>query len=147
MVRSSENKTNPTDLPVETFLQSIANPERQIDARTLCQVYTDITDHKPTMWGPSIIGFDAYHYTYPSGREGDMAAAGFSPRAANMTIYLVDGVSRYTDQLQQLGPHTTGKACLYIKRLSDIDLIVLKEIITSSYQYVTVDKTTMPRAE
>ncbi|MEO7904338.1 MAG: DUF1801 domain-containing protein [Candidatus Saccharimonadales bacterium] len=147
MAGHTDNKTQPTDVTIDTFLQSVANSERQADARVLCQLYNGITGNPPVMWGSSIIGFDTCHYKYPSGREGDMGAAGFSPRAANMTIYLVDGVSRYTDQLKDLGPHTTGKACLYIKRLSDINIDVLKTIIAASYQYAVAHKDNMGRAE
>lgn len=147
MAKHTENKTKPSDTPVETFLASIKNTTRQTDARILCELFHKVTGHDPVLWGPSIIGYGTYHYIYASGREGDMSAAGFSPRAVNITIYLVDGISRYTDKLNGLGPHTTGKACLYIKRLSDIDIATLEDIITLSYQYVVERKDAMPRAE
>ncbi len=95
------------------------------------------------MWGPSIVGFDRYHYRYESGREGDVGAIGFSPRKSNLTIYLGDGTSKYKKLLSKLGPHKTGKVCLYIKHLSDINIKVLEELVRASYQYVMSHKIDM----
>ena len=89
------------------------------------------------MWGPTIVGFGTYHYRYPSGREGDMAAAGFSPRKAATTIYLPEGVDAHADLLAPLGPHTLGKGCLYLKDLDAVDLAALEEIVRRSYATVT----------
>jgi hypothetical protein len=98
------------------------------------------------MWGSSIIGFDSYHYKYESGREGDMAAVGFSPRKSNLVIYLVDGISKHGDLLRDLGPHKAGKGCLYVKRLSDVKLSVLEQVIRASYEYIMSRNTDMHRA-
>jgi hypothetical protein len=87
------------------------------------------------MWGPSIVGFGSYHYKYDSGREGDMLLAGFSPRKQNLTLYIMAGFDRYENLMKRLGKHSTGKSCLYIKRLSDIDIDVLSEIISASYEH------------
>src|SRR5215207_504640 len=106
----------------------------------------EITGEKPQMWGPSIIGFGSYHYKYASGREGDAPVAGFSPRKANLVIYLAEGVARNEALLKKLGPHTTSKVCLYIKRLSAIDLDVLREVIGESNRYISAQEA-MHRAE
>jgi hypothetical protein len=97
-----------------------------------------VTGEPPQLWG-SIIGFGQYHYKYESGREGDVAAASFAPRKAATTIYLVDGIGRYEEQLKQLGPHTTGVGCLYIKDLDKVDLSVLEDIVAESYRTLTKD--------
>ena len=130
MARSA-NKTTATTASVDSFIAQLTQQQQQ-DARQLCQAMSDITGHPPVMWGPSIIGFDQYHYKYESGRQGDMAAIGFSPRQGKISIYLVDGAPKYQLLLDQLGPHQVGKACLYVKRLSDIDLSVLRELIAKS---------------
>lgn len=131
-----EAKTKPEQRPVGEFLDAVANQLRRDDAYELLEIFQEITGHEPVMWGPSIIGFDAYHYKYASGHEGSAAAAGFSPRAANLTIYLADGFDAYGDLLAELGPHKISKACLYIKSLQDVDLAVLREILARSYRAV-----------
>ncbi len=136
---SKPNKTAPTIVSVDDFLANLPE-QRQTEARQCIAIMQEITGQPPVMWGPSIIGFGSYHYQYESGREGDAPAAGFSPRKANLVFYLADGVSRYEKLLENLGPHTTGQACLYVKRLSAIDLDVLHEIIAESYQYVTAQE-------
>jgi hypothetical protein len=105
-----------------------------------------VTGEPPQLWG-SIIGFGRYHYKYQSGREGDVAAAGFAPRKVATTIYLVDGVGRHEQQLERLGPHTTGVGCLYIKDFDKIDLRVLEEIVAESYRTVTRDTYTLRARE
>ena len=127
----------PTSASVSDFIDAVASPTRKRDAHTLVDLMTRITGQEPVMWGPTIVGFGTYHYRYASGREGDAGAAGFSPRKAATTVYLPDGVGAYTDQLARLGAHTTGAGCLYLKDLSKIDLDVLEDIITESYQRVT----------
>src|SRR5690606_38486920 len=107
------------------------------DARTLKALMETVTGEPATMWGPSIVGFGAYHYVYASGREGDAAAAGFSPRKASTTVYLPDGFAGRGEVLARLGPHTTSVSCLYIKRLADVDLEVLAELVRASYRTVT----------
>ena len=106
-----------------------------------------ITGKPGVMWGGSIIGFDQVHYKYDSGREGDMGAIGFAPRKSNLTIYLVGGTSKYATLLNKLGPHKTGKVCLYIKHLGDIDLTILEELLRDSYQYVMAHKNDMHKTE
>ena len=133
----AENKTQPTDASVEAFVDGIADPQQRDDARALITLFRDVTGHEPRMWGPSIIGFDSYHYRYASGREGDAAAAGFSPRARELTVYLADGVERHGDELARLGRHRTGKSCLYLRRLADVDPDVLRSVVARSYAAVT----------
>ncbi|TQO36893.1 uncharacterized protein DUF1801 [Arenibacter algicola] len=129
----TENKTRPNNNSVIAFLNSVEGEEKSKDSHALLQMFKSITLEPAVMWGESIVGFGSYHYKYDSGREGDMCITGFSPRKSNFSIYIMSGFSNYQDLLEQLGPHKTGKACLYVKRLSDIDMDVLSEIIRSSY--------------
>jgi hypothetical protein len=123
----------PTGAAVEEFLGSLENEQRRSDARQLCALMQEITGEPPAMWGPSIVGFGSYHYRYDSGREGDAPLAGFSPRKPHLVVYLESGYEqRYPAELERLGPHKTGKSCLYLKRLADVDESVLRELITSS---------------
>jgi hypothetical protein len=92
----------------------------------------EVTGHKPKMWGPSIVGFGSYHYKYDSGREGDWMVTGFSPRKKDLTLYIMMGFEKHQDLMKQLGKHSTGKSCLYIKRLSDIHMPTLKKLIKTS---------------
>ena len=127
--------TGRTGASVAEFLARIPDPQRREDARRLCAVMEEITGEPPAMWGTSIIGFGAYHYRYASGHEGDSALAGFSPRRPHLAIYLIGGFeNRYQRVLARLGPHTTGKGCLYIKRLDDVDRDALRELINRSVQ-------------
>lgn len=125
----AKNKTKKTVQSPEVFLASITPKQKQADSFKILQMMKDISGYEPKMWGPSIIGFGEYHYKYESGREGDMCRTGFSPRAQNLTIYLMPGFSELSEELSRLGKHKTGKSCLYIKRLSDVDEDVLREII------------------
>ncbi|SMF00182.1 protein of unknown function (DU1801) [Cellulosimicrobium cellulans J1] len=134
---ASENKTQPTDADVEAYLASVEHPVRRRDARRLVELLSRVTGERPRLWGPSIVGFGSYHYRYPSGREGDTAAAGFSPRKAATTVYLMDGVDAHADLLERLGPHTVGKGCLYLKDLDAVDLAVLEEVVRRSYTTLT----------
>lgn len=131
-----EAKTKPGQRPVGEFLDAVANQVRRDDAYELLEIFQEITGHEPVMWGPSIVGFDSYHYKYASGHEGTAAAAGFSPRAANLTIYVADGFDSYGELLGRLGKHKISKACLYIPSLDKIDREVLKEILGLSYKAV-----------
>ena len=134
----ADNKTKPTSASVDEFIKAIENSRRRTDAWTALEIYKEVTGLSPVMWGPSIIGFGSLHYVYESGREGDMPAAGFSPRKANMTFY-VDGNFDGAEELYaKLGKHKKSVACLYINKLEDIDLDVLQEII--SRQYATDSK-------
>ena len=132
----TENKTKPTDVSIDSFLQTVS-PQRQQESQTLIMMMQAISAESAVMWGPSIIGFGSYHYKYETGREGDMPAIGFSPRKANITIYISDGFHNYGELLDKLGKHKTSVACLYINKLADIDLDVLHSIMQRSYAHVT----------
>lgn len=134
MAAASENKTQPTDADVEAFIERVEPATRREEARTLLALMARVTGEPAVMWGPSIIGFGRYHYRYDSGREGDAAAASFSPRKASTTVYFPDGFDDHADDLARLGPHTTSVSCLYLKKLSAIDLDVLEGMIRRSYQ-------------
>ena len=127
-----ENKTKPTPESVDNFLLS-TNESRRTEANLLVQIMAEISGLKPIMWGPSIIGFGSKHYSYDSGREGDMPRIGFSPRKASITIYFAEGFDRYGDQLAKLGKYKTSVSCLYINKLADIDIVILKDMVKQSY--------------
>jgi uncharacterized protein DUF1801 len=132
----AENKTTPNDQDVEQFLNSVDDERKRKDSFMILELMKQVTGIEPRMWGSSIVGFGSYHYTYESGREGDMILAGFSPRKQNLTLYNMGGFERYDDLLKKLGKHTTGKGCLYIKRLDDVDLPTLKSLIEESVKHV-----------
>lgn len=125
-------KTVATAVDVSAFIDQVEHPERRADAQRLVELMTRLTGAPATMWGPSIIGFGRYHYRYDSGHEGDMCVAGFSPRKTELVVYLMPGFAEQTELLARLGRHRTGKSCLYIKRLADVDLAVLEQMITQS---------------
>ena len=129
----SDSKTKPTDISVDQFLSTVTS-QRADEARTIIAIMARITGEPAVMWGPSIIGFGSVHYKYDSGREGDMPLLGFSPRKANLTIYFMEGFDRYEDELAQLGPAKTSKSCLYVTKLANINLDILTQMITSSYE-------------
>ena len=129
------NKTTPNDQDVEQFLNSVADEQKRQDSFTILKLMKQVTGLEPRMWGSSIVGFGSYHYRYESGREGDMLLAGFSPRKQNLTLYNMGGFERYDNLRKQLGKHSTGKGCLYIKRLDDVDLATLKSLIEESFQH------------
>lgn len=131
----SDLKTRKTEASVDDFLTGISNDKRREDCRAVVEMMREITGEEPKMWGPSIIGFGQYHYKYESGREGDFFRAGVSPRKQNLTLYVMPGFARYDDLMGKLGKHTTGKSCLYIKKLEDVDLVVLRELIAQSYKH------------
>ncbi len=126
------SKTRPTSVSVESFLDSFADDSKRADSRTLIDMMQALTGAEPAMWGPSIIGFGSYHYRYDSGREGDSPIVGFSPRKATLVVYIVPGFNDADALLKKLGKHTTGKSCLYIRRLADIDLSVLRTLVKGS---------------
>ncbi|MCP4122406.1 MAG: DUF1801 domain-containing protein [Bacteroidetes bacterium] len=132
----SQNKTTPTEKDVLAFINAVEHKGRRQDALTLLEFMKELTGLPPKMWGPSIIGFGSYHYQYDSGREGDMLITGFSPRKASSVVYIVSGFKRYDDLLQKLGNHKTGKSCLYINKLDDVDMDVLKELVQLSIQFI-----------
>jgi uncharacterized protein DUF1801 len=128
----AELKTKPTKASVKEFLNQIPDKERRDDCIAVAKMMEEITGEKPTMWGPSIIGFGTYHYKYASGREGDWPISAFSPRKKDMTLYIMMGFEKHPELMKQLGKHSTGKSCLYIKRLSDIHIPTLKKLIKAS---------------
>ena len=136
---ATPNATQPTDADVEAFLAAVEHPVRRRDAERLVALLARVTGEPPRLWGPSIVGFGAYHYRYASGREGDAAAAGFSPRKGATTLYLADGTDAHAELLAALGPHTTGVSCVYVKDLDDVDLGVLEEVVRRSYAAVTTE--------
>jgi hypothetical protein len=128
----TELKTRPSGRSVTAFLAGIRDPEMRKDCRTLARLMTKVTKARPTMWGASVVGFGRYHYRYGSGREGDWFLTGFSPRRANLTIYLLGGAAREPALRKRLGKHTTSVGCLYLKSLTGIDLKVLEKLVASS---------------
>lgn len=132
----SENKTKAHEGDVDAFVAAVVNDSQHADAQTLRTMMTRLSGEPATMWGPSIIGFGRYRYKYESGREGEACRIGFSPRKGQTVIYLLDGYNDRADQLARLGKHKAGKSCLYIKRLSDIDVTVLEEMIAGSLAYM-----------
>jgi len=125
----AENKTKPTTVSVTAFLDACTDEARRADAKFLARLMQKVTGDKPKMWGPSIVGFGSYHYTYESGREGDMPIVGFSPRKAANVLYGATGFDGAEAMLGKLGKYTTGKGCLYIKKLADVDVKVLERIL------------------
>ncbi len=135
----SESKTRPTDVKAEDFLEAVEHPTRKRDGFELLRIMKEVTKKKPVMWGPSIVGFGSYHYKYESGREGDMPLTGFSPRKQSLTVYIMPGFDEYEDLLSRLGKHKVGKSCLYINKLADVDISVLKELIAKSVEKIDKD--------
>ena len=131
-----ELKTQETDASVEDFLNSVQDEGRRADAFQALEIFKRITGEKPKLWGPAIIGFGRQHLKYESGRELEWMLTGFSPRKANLTLYIMDGFTKYDEYLAKLGKHKTGVSCLYIKRLSDIDQKILEQMIADSLKHL-----------
>jgi hypothetical protein len=129
---TAPNKTQPTATDVATFVAAIPDAGRRADAEALVALMSRLSGEPARLWGPSIIGFGEYHYRYDSGRTGSMSRIGFSPRKTETVVYLIDGFAGQADLLARLGKHRIGKSCLYIKRLTDIDIDVLEAMITAS---------------
>lgn len=130
----AQNKTRVTAIDPAGFIASIDHPTRRADAEALDRLFRRVTGFLPRMWGPTMIGYGQYHYRYDSGREGDFLATGFSPRRANLSIYILPGYADFGPILSRLGKHRTGKSCLYVNRLADIDLAVLEELIRAGLE-------------
>lgn len=128
----AELKTKENDADVGAFLAAIEDGARRADCEILRGLMEEVTGEAPRMWGPTIVGFSHYHYTYASGREGDWMRIGFSPRKRDLTLYLMDGYEHRGAILGRLGKHKIGTSCLYLKRLSDVDMDVLRELVTDS---------------
>ena len=129
---ASNNKTRATTGSVDTFLSGLVDAERRQDAKATLQMMQRLTGAKPAMWGPSIVGFGSYHYVYESGREGDAPIVGFAPKGREMTLYVLSDFARQDALLAKLGRHRTGKSCLYIRRLADVDPKVLEDLVAAS---------------
>ncbi|MXY58590.1 MAG: DUF1801 domain-containing protein [Gammaproteobacteria bacterium] len=132
----SDLRTRPTASSVDAFIDAVDDEHRRADCRVVARLMAEITGAGGVMWGSSIVGFGSYHYRYASGREGDFFEAGFSPRKRALTIYVMAGFAEYEDLLARLGKHSTGKSCLYVKRLADVDLAVLREMLTRSVAFI-----------
>jgi hypothetical protein len=132
----AELKTKQTDESVTEFLNGVPDEKKRQDSFAILELMTEVTGAEPRMWGESIVGFGSYHYRYASGREGDWFVTGFSPRKQNLTLYIMAGFDNYDHLLQNLGKHKTGKSCLYIKRLEDVDLDTLRELVSQSLQHM-----------
>lgn len=132
----AELKTKRNDASVEEFLNSVEDDKKREDSFKILQIMEEITGAKGQMWGDSIVGFGTYKYKYKSGREIEWMQAGFSPRKQNLTLYIMSGFRNYDGYLSKLGKHKTGKSCLYIKKLDDVDESVLKEMISESVKKV-----------
>ena len=140
----NENKTQPTDVSPADFIASVEHDRRREDAEVLLKWFEDVTGYAPKMWGSSLIGYGRYHYKYDSGREGDMLVTGFSPRKANLVMYIMPGYRDMGEKLARLGKHKLGKSCLYINKLADIDMDVLREIVEDGVAYMTEHYETWP---
>ncbi len=130
----TELKTKETNASVTDFLNAVEGEQKRSDCFEILKLMEQVTEQQPKMWGPSIVGFGSYHYKYASGHEGDSPLMGFSPRKQNITLYITTDYDEHFPKLmQKLGKHSTGKSCLYIKRLSDVDRGVLKQLMTEAF--------------
>ncbi|ETI68258.1 DUF1801 domain-containing protein [Neobacillus vireti] len=133
---SYQQKTKETDHSVVEFIESVDNPKKREDAYKLVDIFSETTGFEAKMWGPSIIGFGSYHYKYDSGHEGDAPLVGFSPRKAKISLYFAPGEPKRENLLKEFGKHTTGKGCVYINKVADIDIAVLQSLIVQSVQFL-----------
>ena len=127
-----EAKTRPTEISVADFIAAVENPKRRADAETLCALFEEISGEPPKMWGPSIIGFGSYHYRYASGHEGDAPRLGFSPRKAQTVVYVMSGFKGQEEMIARIGKVKTSVSCMYVNRLDQIDMGVLREMAVAS---------------
>lgn len=132
----AETKTKPTEVSVDSFIEAVDNPTRRADARTVLAMMERITGHEPKMWGPSIIGFGSYHYRYDSGHEGTACRLGFSPRKAQLVLYVLTESEGEAELLARLGKHKIGKCCLYINKLADVDMDVLETLTRRAWDWM-----------
>jgi len=123
------NKTQPTRQDFESYLKTVEPAGRRLEAQRLDALFRKVTRYQPLLWGPGLVGYGRYHYEYASGRQGDYLATGFSPRKAKLTVYIVPGYEEFGELLSELGPHQLGKSCLYLKKLDDVDEVVLGRLI------------------
>ena len=132
----AELKTKPTNDSVDAYIDAISDERTQRDCRKLLALMKRVTGEKPRLWMNQTVGFGTYHYKYPSGQEGDWFITGFAPRKANLTLYIMPGFTEYGDLMAKLGKHKTGKSCLYIKSLDDVDMSVLEELVDKSVSHM-----------
>jgi hypothetical protein len=132
----AELKTQRNDKNVEDFLNTVTDEKKREDSFSILELMKSVTEKKPEMWGDKIIGFGSYRYKYASGREGEWFLTGFSPRVQNLTLYIMSGFEDYDELLGKLGKYSTGKSCLYIKRLEDVDQDVLRELVRKSVEHM-----------
>lgn len=132
----AELKTKVNKASVDKFLHSIKDEKKREDSFTVLELMKQVTKTEPRMWGSSIVGFGSYHYKYASGREGDWFLTGFSPRKQNLTLYIMAGFEKHDDLLKELGKHTTGKGCLYIKSLDDVHIPTLRKLVQHSVRHM-----------
>ncbi len=132
----AEPKTKPTGVSVDAFIDAVGHARRREDARVVLAMMRRVTGEEPEMWGPSIVGFGRYRYKYDSGREGEWMLTAFAPRKSALTVYIMPGFSQYDGLMARLGKHRTGKSCLYINKLDDVDLEVLAELVRLSVDYM-----------
>jgi hypothetical protein len=144
---ANQGRTRKSVRSVKDFIATLEDEQAVKDSLTLIAMMRRISRRQPKMWNVGTIGFDAYHYKYDSGREGDCQALGFYPRKGKMTVYLMDGTARHSELLARLGKHTTSRVCLYIKRLGDVQLPVLERILQESYAYLKSRDGQMHRIE
>lgn len=130
----AEIKTKPTEISVDAFIEAVDNPVRRADARTVCTMMARVTGHAPKMWGPSIIGFGSYSYLYESGHGGTFCRLGFSPRKGQIVLYVLADDPGEAELLARLGKHKTGKSCLYVNKLADVDMAVLEELTARAWE-------------
>jgi hypothetical protein len=133
----AQNKTQPTAASVMAFLNTIENRDRRDDCVALMKIMQTVSRKEPVMWGSAIVGFGTVHYKYDSGREGDIVAIGFSPRKEAISLYMMCSLGQVKEELQKLGKHKTGKGCLYIKSLADVDKVVLKDLLAKAFKEAT----------
>ena len=131
-----ENKTKPTGANVDDFIAAVENDTRRSDARIMLELMQRVTGEEPVMWGPTMIGFGKYAYRYKSGHGGEFFLTGFSPRKAKLVVYIMPGYGEFDDVMARLGKHKTGKACVYVNKLADIDLNVLEELVAKSVAWM-----------
>ncbi len=132
----AELKTKENDASVDEFIDAVSDETKRADARAVCALMAEATGEPARMWGASIVGFGHYHYRYASGREGDWFLVGFSPRARNLTLYVMPGFANYGELLERLGKHKTGKSCLYVNKLADVDEAALRELVFESVAFM-----------
>lgn len=136
----AENKTKPTAESVTAFLNKVPDKARREDCFAVLNIMKRVTGEEPTMWGPSIVGFGRYRYKYESGREGEWMITGFSPRKNDLTLYIMPGFDQVGSLMQRLGKYKTGKCCLYIKKLEDVDVAVLRKLVEQSVKKMALQR-------